>query len=119
MVQNESVGIASELETEVNERLTPEQFAEHMFDRQEFFLVVWDHDKWRFGKRVKALMMKGYALHGQVFVHTLYKDPENLTKAAPSNYKIPYKQDIGVLMYHKGLLERVTGGNVNSVKVGK
>ena len=118
MVQNESVGIASELELEVNERLTPEQFADHMFDRGEFFLVVWDHDKWRFGKRVKALMMKGYALHGQVFVHTLYKDPETTTKAnGPSAYKIPYKQDIGILMYHKGLLEKITGGNLT--KVGK
>ena len=86
-----------------NERLTPEQFAQKLYDEGKFVVLVWDLDKFRLGQRIEALMKLGYSpVSGTMVSHTVY-EKQGSSSSSP---RIPVKEDLCLMMINKSLLNR-------------
>jgi hypothetical protein len=84
------------------ERLSPEEFSQKVFDQGEFILIVWDRDKFRLNKRIKALMLLGYhPVAGTLTSHTVYEEYNRNT--------IPVKEDLCILMVNESMYQNAVG----------
>lgn len=86
---------------DTGERLSPKEWAQRVYEQDEFVTLVWDRDKIRLSKRIKELMLLGYKpLSGTLVSHTVYEEF--------SRNNIPIKEDLCLLMINEYMYQNYT-----------
>lgn len=94
--------MAEDYSPEENDQFTPrlsaKDFAQNLYDKGEFVVVLWDVHKYRLGQRMKYLMLLGYQPYGNMESHVIYEN------------SVPIKCDMCIIMINKALYNKELEG---------
>lgn len=83
-----------------NTHLPINEWAQNVFNKNEFITIAWDTNKYRLAQRIKELMLLGYKPYGNLTSHLVYEN-------RGSSVNIPVKNDLCLVMIHENMYRNI------------